>query len=59
MLSYTDNIKQTVTHTKPTLLLPGIDLIGIADVHLQQTFKNRALSAFGMFDVRSILLFTL
>jgi len=59
MLSYTDNIKQTVTHTKPSLLVPGIDLIGIDDVRIQQTFKNRALSTLGVFDVCSIPLFYL
>jgi len=59
MLSYTNDTEQAVTHTKPSLLIPGIDLIGIENVRVQQTFKSRALSTFGMFDVRSILFFNL
>jgi len=59
MLSYTNDTKQAVTHTKPSLLIPGIDLIGIENVRVQQTFKNHALSTLGLFDVRSIPLLNL
>jgi len=59
MLSYTNNTKQAIDHTRPAFLIPGIDLVGISRTRIQQTFKNRALSAFGMFDVRSIPLFDL
>jgi len=59
VLSYTNNTKQAIDHTRPAFLIPGIDLVGISRTRIQQTFKNRALSAFGMFDVRSIPLFDL
>jgi len=58
-LSYTNDTKQTIDHTRPAFLIPGIDLVGISRTRIQQTFKNRALSAFGMFDVRPIPLFDL
>ena len=59
MLSYTYDAARTITHTRLAFLVPGIDLVGISRTRIQQTFKNSALSAFGMFDVRSIPLFDL
>ena len=59
MLSYTNDPQRTIDHTRPAFLIPGIDLVGISRTRIQQTFKNRALSAFGMFEVRSIPLFDL
>jgi len=55
-LSLTNDTQQTVFHTKPSLLAPGIDLIGISQSRIQEKFKDRALSAFGLFDVCSITL---
>jgi len=53
-LSFTNDTQKAVTYTRPSLLAPGIDLIGISQSRIQKTFKNTALSAFGFFDVRSM-----
>ena len=59
MLSFTNDTRKTVIHTRPSRLAPGIDLIGISQSHIRQTFKSRALSVFGFFDVRSKTRFNL
>ena len=57
MLGFTNDTEKTVLHTRPSFLVPGIDLFGISQLRIQKTFKNNAFSAFGLFDVHSTIHF--
>jgi hypothetical protein len=51
MVAMTNNTEDVVLMTKPTNLLPGVNLIGMTSLEIHQTFKNPALSLFGLFKV--------
>ncbi len=48
-----NDTEKVVKNTTPTTLLPGVNLVGIADVfRIRQTYVQPGVSAFGLFDVR-------
>ncbi|KAF9525733.1 hypothetical protein CPB83DRAFT_517246 [Crepidotus variabilis] len=51
MLGLTANAKDIVRTTVPTTLIPGVNLIGIANLAVRQKFSTPGLSALGVLDV--------
>jgi len=52
MLGFTKKTKNVLTSTSPVPLIPGINVVGLSNVYIRQSFTKPALSAFGLFDVR-------
>ncbi len=50
-LGFTDDMSALTSITPPTLLFPGMNLIGHAQVVIRQRFKTPALFEFGFFNV--------
>ncbi len=54
--SVTDNPVGGIRRTEiPILLIPGINLIGFAKLHILQKFKRQSLSTLGLFWVSKFL----
>ncbi len=52
MLGLTRDTNKVVKNTIPTTLIPGVNLVGIADVfRIRQTYVKPEVSGFGLFDV--------
>ncbi len=46
-----------VKNTVPTTLIPGINVVGIADTfRIRQTYVKPSVSAFGIFDVSHLFI---
>jgi len=55
MLGLTGDIDKVVRNTTPTTLIPGVNLVGIADVfRIRQTYVKPEVSAFGLFNVSGL-----
>jgi hypothetical protein len=53
LVGLTNDTEKVIKNTTPTTLLPGVNLVGIADVfRIRQTYVQPGVSAFGVFDVR-------
>lgn len=51
MLGFTQKTKNVLTSTTPVPLLAGMNVVGISDIYIRQSFNLPALSALGLFDV--------
>jgi hypothetical protein len=51
MLGLTNNTRDVVNRTMPTTLIPGVNIVGAANVFVFQRFRNAHISVFGLFDV--------
>jgi len=52
LVGLTHDTEKVVKNTAPTTLLPGVNLVGIADVfRIRQTYVRPKVSAFGLFEV--------
>ncbi len=54
MLGLTNNTHDVVNRTMPTTLVPGVNMVGAADVFIFQRFRNAHISVFGLFDVSTL-----
>jgi hypothetical protein len=55
MLGLTRDTNKVVRNTIPTTLIPGVNLVGIADVfRIRQTYVKPEVSAFGLFQVSGL-----
>jgi hypothetical protein len=52
-LALTTNVENVLLTTRPIVLLPGMNLVGVADLRVRQRLKARELSTFGLLDVSS------
>jgi len=51
MLGLTNNTIDVVNRTMPTTLLPGVNIVGAANLFIFQRFHNAHVSVLGLFDV--------
>jgi hypothetical protein len=51
-LAFTNNTQKVISTTRPALLLPGMNLLGVVHPIIRKSFRAPKLSAFGLFDVR-------
>lgn len=55
MLGYINDTRGIYERTPPTVLIPGVNLVGITNFYIRQTLKKPTVSAFGLFDVSNLL----
>jgi len=51
MLGFTKKTKNVLTSTTPVPLIAGMNIVGVSDIYIRQSFNQPALSTFGLFDV--------
>jgi len=51
MLGFTKKTKNVITSTSPALLIAGVNIVGVSDRYIRQSFDQPRLSALGLFDV--------
>ncbi len=54
MLGFTNNTNDVVNRTMPTTLLPGVNMVGAANLFIFQRFRSAHVSLFGLFDVSAL-----
>ncbi len=54
MLGLTNNTHDVVNRTMPTTLMPGVNIVGAANVFIFQRFRNAHVSVVGLFDVSAL-----
>ena len=54
MLGLTNNTIDVVNRTMPTTLLPGVNVVGAADLFIFRRFRNAYVSVVGLFDVSAL-----
>ena len=50
--SLTNNTADVLAMTRPTILIPGVNLVGLVSMEIHQTFKNPGIATLGIFEVR-------
>ena len=50
--SLTNNTADVQAMTRPTILIPGVNLVGLVSMEIHQTFKNPGVATLGIFEVR-------
>ncbi len=55
MLGYINDTRGIYERTPPTVLIPGVNLVGITNFYIRQTLKKPTVSAFGLLDVSNLL----
>ncbi len=48
----TNNTEDVLAMTRPTILIPGVNLVGLVSMEIHQTFKNPGVATLGIFEVR-------
>jgi hypothetical protein len=54
MLGLTNNTIDVVNRTMATTLLPGVNIVGAANLFIFQRFRNAHVSVIGLFDVSAL-----
>ncbi len=52
LASMTNNTEDVLAMTRPTILIPGVNLVGLVSMEIHQTFKNPGVATLGIFEVR-------
>ena len=52
MVTMTNNIVDVLGMTKPTVLIPGVNIVGMVSTEIHQTFKYPDVATLGIFEVR-------
>lgn len=58
-LALTNNTRDVMLSTAATPLLPGVNIVGFADVVVRQRLEEAHLSTLGLFDVRCSIIMAL
>jgi len=53
VLGLTNQTANAVRKTSPTSLIPGVNVVGMANFIIRQQLRPSSVSAFGLFDVRT------
>ena len=51
MVAMTNNTADVVAMTTPTVLVPGVNLMGLVSMEVHQTFTNPGMATLGLFEV--------
>lgn len=51
MVTMTNNTADVVAMTTPTILVPGVNLVGLVSMEVHQTFTNPGMATLGLFEV--------
>ena len=51
MLGFTKKTKNVIMSTSPAPLIAGVNIVGVSDNYIRQSFDQPRLSALGLFDV--------
>ena len=54
--SLTNNTADVLAMTRPTILIPGVNLVGLVSMEIHQTFKNPGVATLGIFEVRATVM---
>ncbi|KJA15136.1 hypothetical protein HYPSUDRAFT_48660 [Hypholoma sublateritium FD-334 SS-4] len=50
MVRMTNNTVDVLKLTRPTVLVPGVNMMGVVSMEIHQTFKNRGFATLGIFE---------
>lgn len=52
MVRMTNDTADVLDMTRPTVLTPGVNMVGMVSMEIHQTFKNPGVATLGLFEVR-------
>ncbi len=52
MVTMTNDTAAVLEMTGPTVLIPGVNMVGLVSMEIHQTFKNPEVATLGVFEVR-------
>jgi hypothetical protein len=56
LLGLTNDTNNVIVRTSPTTLVPGMNIVGMANLLIRQQFAKAMFATFGLFDVSDFLL---
>lgn len=51
MVGMTNNTAEVLAMTRPTVLIPGVNMVGMVYMEIHQTFENPGVATLGIFEV--------
>ena len=51
MVRMTDKTTDVLSLTRPTILVPGVNMIGLVSMEIHQTFQNPGVATLGIWEV--------
>ncbi len=51
MVKMTESPNDVLAMTRPTILIPGVNMVGMVSMEIHQTYKNPGVATLGIFEV--------